>query len=234
METDVQTLFNEIRKYNSYPASIKRIAGEYALHAFFPGGRGLIDDADSVIAGKKIMVVAEQFHPNQGFLRELSPVRPRMKTTPFWDKVLHLLMDSDIDPLHCFFTNLVLGIRIPDKKPVKATSFVARMFNEHCKAVFRKELEMQKPKLILVLGMEAGLFLSTFHPKLRFWAKLRNFEKIDQLGLALMENIQMTDQVTTTLILIVNPSAPKSRVPVRKFMKYKGREAEIRMIKSVC
>jgi hypothetical protein len=238
MPSDLQILFSEISKFNNYPAGIERICGDIPGNIFFPGGPGIFNAGDGIISDKQIMVVGLQFSTNLNFNKPHGWQAQRLRITPPWHILLLLLITGGIDPEQCFFTNVILGTTLRPKSGIrkrkkrKSIANTKKYFMEHCRSVFRLELEIQQPKVILVLGIKAAKFLSYFHPKLNEWSVIRTIKEADHQYLSVMESVPLTENSATTLVLLVNPVGRYANIARRRFGKLSGNEAEVRMISS--
>jgi hypothetical protein len=238
MTSELDILFSEIRKFNDYPAGIERICGDVPGNIFFPGGPGIYNAENGMISNREIMIVGPQFNSNLNFNKLHGWQEHWLRITPPWHTLLLLLVNGGVDPERCFFTNVILGTKLwpesgtSNRKKKKSEGDVKKYFMEHCRSVFRLELEIQQPKVILVLGIKAAKFLSSFHPKLYEWSVIRTIKEADQQVLSVMESIPLTKNSAPTLVLLVNPVGRHAHITRRRFGEYRGNEAEVRMIVS--
>ena len=230
MQTELEHLFEEIRNNNFYPESMNRIAGEIKGVAFFPGGRGTFDNSES-ISDKPIMIVGQDFDSYKNFTRSLNSGCENIDKNPTWKNIRLLLKNCGIDPKDCFFTNAILGARNQPRNTGKSPAFSDDMFLEYCKDFFHKVLEIQKPKLILVLGIQVARYLSTFNEKLANWADIKTFRQVDENYLSVKKKVIISPNCETTLVLLVHPSFRKLNVKHRRFQQFIAESAEIEMIK---
>lgn len=233
MKTELQTLFNEINKFSRYPQGIERISGNMPGNIFFPGGPGIYNHEDGKISNRKIMVVGPMFDINLNFNKLHGARDQKIRISPGFSNLLLLLIKGGIDPLDCFFTNVIPGVRKPGVQKRKSSAFWKRYFMDYCRMLFRMELEIQRPKLMLVLGIKTAGFLSSFHPKLIEWSNLRTIKQADEQYYSVMENVPFTLNSSTTLVLLVHPVGRHANIGPRHFGKYRGDNAEVRMLSSV-
>ncbi len=131
-----------------------------------------------------------------------------------------------------FFTNAILGIRRKGNKSTgKSPAFKDSTFIKYCQRFLLKQIELQKPQIIIVLGKYVAEFLAPLNDKLKIWNKIENYEKLDNNKEQVIKDVRFTDAVTTNLVLIVHPSYRKVNVKWRKFLNFKGEPAEIEMIR---
>ena len=232
MSTDLQMLFDEINSFDYYPANVDPICGNRTGNIFFPGGTGLIKPGDSSISNKNIMIVSDQFNTTLDFNKFHGLKKQRVKITPAYLNLLEFMIKANIDAEKAFFTNTLLGIEIKTTGK-KSSTYINRYFVDYCKHVFRMELEIQKPKLVIVFGLKAAKFLSTFHPKLEAWSTIKSFKEVDEKKLSIMKNIPLVSGSTSTIALLVHPAVRQANIAGRKFGKFSGNKAEIEMMLSL-
>jgi len=232
MSKEIQILFDEIAKYNTYPDSMLRICGEIKGVAFFPGGKGTIDCSDD-LSDKKIMILGQDFDCEKNYKTSLDKGTEDIKKNPTWRNILKLLEESGIKGNQCFFTNAIMGIRKGNIGTGKSPAFRNKGFIEYCQRFFIKQIDVQKPRLIIVLGLATAEFLSSINEKLAPWGGIKNFQEVDENDLQVIQNVHFIDGLSTNLVLIVHPSFRNSNVHRRRFGKdFEGNEAEIEMIKT--
>ncbi|MCX6278631.1 MAG: hypothetical protein NT004_11095 [Bacteroidetes bacterium] len=229
MQTESEHLFEEIKKYDFYPESMTRIAGEINNVAFFPGGRGTFDNSE-YISDKPIMIVGQDFDSFKNFERSRNAGGENIDKNPTWKNIRELLKNCEINPSDCFFTNAILGARNQIRNTGKSPAFSDEKFLAYCKDFFLEVLEIQKPKLILVLGMQVARFFSTFE-SLSSWAEIKTFNQADERHLSVQKQVILSPNFETTLVLLVHPSFRKLTVKYRRFRHYIAEDAEIEMIK---
>jgi hypothetical protein len=233
MSAELQLLFGAIRQFDRYPSNIKRICGNEQGNIFFPGGKGIFDEETERISDKEIMITGYQFDRCLDYLQTPGIDQQISRTNTAWANLMLLLCKGGVDPGHCFFTNAVLGVQDQNGSANKPSPVTKRYFLEHCRSVFRMELEIQKPRMIIVLGLRAARFLSLLHPKLEGWATLGNFTEADRKMLAVMEKIPLTATSEPTLVLLVHPAGRQGNIRHRKYGSFTGDNAEIRLLSFV-
>ena len=233
MPTELESLFNEINKFEFYPSNIQRISGDISGNIFFPGGHGIFKKETGKISDKEIMVIGDQFTHNLDFNKAHGLKKDRMRISPGWSNFLLLCIKGNIDPEKCFFTNTLLGMVIPKYTGQKPSDYTKNYFTEYCRSILRKELEIQKPKLIIVLGLKAARFLSIFHPDMQEWANINSISKADQQGYSIIKNVPLTESSKSTLALIAHPVGRHVHIAGRKFGKFSGNKAEVEMLLSL-
>jgi hypothetical protein len=226
--TEIQQLFEMVRDSRKYPDSIVPIAGEIKKKAFFPGGSGIFDES-AKISNKKIMVLGQDFDTYQNFLESLNSEKENIETNKTWIVLLKLLESCKIDPHDCFFTNVIPGARINGSNKGKSPAFKEKDFLDFCNEVFLAQLNIQKPQVILILGLHVARFLADqtkWYPK----SKLKNFGEADRAGLSVVRDVKISDERRTTLILLVHPSLRSANLRHRKLNQQSGADPEPELI----
>lgn len=219
-----------------YPQTMKPINCTLTGLGFFPGGNGCYKK-NECISKKEIMVLGQDFGTAEYF-DGLNGSEDEVKSAT-WRNLLKFLHEVEISPEKCFYTNAIMGVRksmvINGKETAKMTgkspAFKDKRFIEQCRKLFLKQLELQKPKLILVLGKETATFLSSVSPDLAVWKKLGSFSDIDDKGIHTLR-AKFENGVQTNLVLLTHPSFRNSNVMRRKFGTFAGNEAEKAMVQA--
>ncbi len=228
--TDIQKLFDEMKTY-SYPETMIAINGEIPGQAFFPGGKGTFLNDDN-LSHREIMILGQDFDSEKNYKITVKAGREDIEKNPTWKNMLGFLKSLDISPNNCFFTNSILGIRRGESGTGKSPAFRSKAFIRDCQQFFLYQTEIQKPKIIFVLGKHVAEFLSDTSDDLKCWARVKNFASIDnsekQIVTATFQN-----GVTSKLILLTHPSFRPSNIHRRKYLDYAGNKAEMEMVKSI-
>jgi len=211
---------------------MQRIAGKIKGTAFFPGGRGTTDGSET-ISNKPIMVLGQDFDTVEKFNKDVEADEEDMEKNATWNNLRKLLKECDFKLNDCFFTNVILGARNNSKATGKSPAFKDKEFISYCRKFFLKQLETQKPKLILVLGKEVAMFLGQYGGKLEVWKKIINFQSVDEAGNQIIRDATFPNGITTNLVLLVHPSYRPVNVKRRRFNGLDGIDAEVEMIKTM-
>lgn len=212
--------------------------------AFFPGGSGLwLGRSSSSKTGsnkprmpkKKIMVLGSDFGSKDGYKKVQDNPYENLNSSSTWRNLLELLHSAGIKPKNCFFTNAYMGLRITGKRTGQSPGAADPEFVERCESFFLdKQIPIQKPRLILVLGTEVRRFITPLSSDLKPWKKWQSFEKLDAHGFSFIEevNFKNSAEQPTTVVALVHPSAQWT--PAFKNRYYRGangEKAELKMLK---
>jgi uracil-DNA glycosylase len=228
MTTELSFLFERINNFDSYPAGVRRICGDEPGNLFFPGGSGILNTERGMISSKKFMIAGYQFDTRLNYLKAHGLKKNRLKTSTAWANLLLLLVKGGIDPEHCFFTNAMLGALYEGEESNRSSAFARKVFREYCRSLFRMELEIQKPQVIVVLGLKAARSLSTLHPKLEGWKTLENYTIADQDNL--IENVPLTGSFASTFVLLTHPAGRRVNYISNEFDNFSLDNKRIRML----
>ena len=168
-----------------YPAGVVPVSAPIPGRAFFPGGYGLWDAA----AGRAlpdfptdgVMVLGHDFHSESGY-RESWAFGAERETMPTWRNLRALLEEVGIAPAQCFFTNLYMGLRegtatmgiFPGAADARSVT--------HCRRLLLKQLEVQRPKVVLTLGVHVPLAIGTLSRELEPWSQARGLKHLGAVG----------------------------------------------------
>ncbi len=210
--------------------------------AFFPGGSGLWLGRSSSsktasnkprMLKKKIMVLGNDFGSKDGYKKVQDNPYKNLDSSSTWRNLLELLHCAGIKPKNCFFTNAYMGLRNTGKSTGPFPGMVDPKFVERCQLFFLdKQLPMQKPRLIIVLGAEARKFIAQLSPNLTEWKECNTFTELDASNLGtLVKKVRFNGSKPATVVALVHPSRRKGNVWRRRYRGKKGEAAELKMLK---
>ena len=237
----IEYLFNEQKKlpYHRW-YGVKPVKEMITRTAFFPGGSGLWlgrsgswympSDRPDMPEGK-VMVLGNDFGQkwwHEKCLRE----NARDWKSKTWMYLRLLLQDAGIQPEDCFFTNAYMGLRSTGKSTGPSPGMVDPKFVEHCQLFFLgKQLPVQKPRLILVLGAEARKFIAQLSPDLAEWKECKTFTGLDDSVVGpVVKKVRFNGSKPVTVVALVHPSRRKGNVWRRRYRGKKGEAAELAML----
>ena len=157
--TEIDLLYTQLRKL-SYPDSMQKIGGELTRgRAFFPGGKGTLDNSDT-ISNKRIMILGQDQDNEVNFKKSVARGGENVETGKTWQNLRLFLKSVGIDENDCFFTNAIMGVRKNGKNTGKSPAFTDKGYIAQCRKFLIYQIETQKPKLIIVLGLRVAEILS--------------------------------------------------------------------------
>ncbi len=155
----------------SYPAHVLPIRERIAGTAFFPGGSGLYlesldpSEVESPVGG--VMILGHNFDSESGFRASLQR-KKEILSRGAWAGTLMRLNDVRIPLNQCFFTNAFMGLcEGNDNK--KYLGRECGRFREACASFLKAQIELQKPRLIVTLGLKVPPLLATIASGLEPW-----------------------------------------------------------------
>lgn len=226
--TDFQVLFEKALRIK-YPEEVMvQVEKPLPQQAFFPGGRGTIDNSES-ISNRTIMCLGQDWGTYDDFLKDQVNGGENIEKNPTWKNLRTFLKNAGIDENHCFYTNAIMGLRRDGSASGKSPAFKNPEFIKECQDFFLKQLEVQQPKLILVLGILVVKFLSTMSSDLDSWKHSNSFKILDKSGDA-VKKARFSNGVETNLVVLVHPSFRPLNVKLRTFKDFNGHKAELEMI----
>ena len=240
MDTELQLLVEKVKSYSWYPPEIRPLYGDSNDTLFFPAGPGMYSKEEGRLSEKAVMIIGDRYSPNLNVLKVHGVRQDHSRSTHAWNELLDLLIQAGIDPLDCFFTNYLLGIRsrIPNSAsriphPISRMSLPSSYFRDHCRDIFRLTLELQRPRLILVLGLKAASFLSRLHPQILVWQNIKTYNNVDDEYSSIIRDVPLVSTQVTTLVLLLHPVRRKTHISSRKNGNSSGNSAETRLLRTV-
>ncbi len=169
----IQHLFAKMNELiPSYPDEVVRIPARIEGTAFFPGGDGLYREggapaiSDLPLGG--VMILGHNFDSERGFRASVDRGSESL-TTGTWRNLLRLLEKTAIPVDRCFFTNAFMGLCKGDDNK----KFLGRGnsdFRAACLEFLRVQIAVQRPKLIIALGVKVPPMLAGLSDDLAPWA----------------------------------------------------------------
>jgi uracil-DNA glycosylase len=195
--------------------------------AFFPGGTGVLANADN--AGRTLpkggaMVVGHNFGTVKDYETAILRGHEHLDSMT-WRILLPFLRACRIEPLACFFTNALLGLLVDGSSTGSRPGHRDPRFRIDCARVLQASIALQRPSLILVCGLPAAKFLGEMTPDLAPWSSIRSFADLDEGG-----PVRRFGGVPT--VAITHPSYRPVNVRHRRFAGLIGHEAELAMVRS--
>ncbi len=219
-----------------YPVGVLAVPKPIRGTAFFPGGYGLWNPnpteqlPEFPIGG--VMVLGHDFHSEVGYLKSLcrgfeDPMQPT------WRNLRALLNDAEINLSCCFFTNAYMGLRAGPNAVGMFPGEADPEFVTHCRTFLVRQIEVQRPSLIVTLGMHVPAILAPLSPVLGSWVGVRRITHLDAVG-PLQTNvcISAVPGFKTTVVALVHPSMRHASVRHREYDGYFGAEAEMMMLRA--
>jgi hypothetical protein len=190
------TKMNELVPPSLYPAHVLPIPGRIDGTAFFPGGSGLhlenrdLNSIEFPFGG--VMILGHNFDSEPGFKKSYDVGKEQLGRGT-WGPLLKLLGAVAIPPEQCFFTNAFMGLcEGSDNKSYQGRRDPA--FRAACLSFLKFQIEIQRPRFILALGLHVPPLLACASPDLTAWkgkAKARSCDPklfLKDLDAALMFN----------------------------------------------
>ena len=212
-----------------YPSTISKMRGFLRGTAFFPGGQGLyIRDINNPpsFPVNGIMVLGQDFDNAKGFQDTIQNGDYDELNSKTWRNMLSIFTPSGINPSDCFFTNAIMGVRNTESNVGESPAFSAPVFLEQCRSFFLYQLNVQKPKLVIVLGTKVIQFLTPLSQRFNEWSPygLKNFGARQNW---ILDNVSFESipDYSTRFVFLIHPSMLMSNVRHIKFDDLKGIEA---------
>ncbi len=199
---------------------------------FFPYAWGSVDPG-TPLSAMPVMVLGQDQDRVSGLA--LSIKKGSERYTPTWRNMEALFGEAGIPLEACFFTNFVMGVRQDSKRNTGPSPGLAHAdFMQGCAALFLEQLQAQRPKLIITLGMIPFQLLSLVSRDLRFrTVAIADFAHLDERGTTSFDTLFDTpDHYATTVVPICHPCYPQNGAK-RKFTQVAGPMNEAALLREV-
>lgn len=176
-------LFEESKQLNYDHSNGMVKVEEMRGPGFFPGCTGTLDSRTD-ISDLPVMVLGQDFDTESNHKR-IDKTKGEIETNTTWRNLRKLLKELAIDETECFFTNAYMGLR-PENEKTKtkntgtspAAKKGAETFTKDCYEFFKKQLEVGRPKVVLVLGKETAKFVSKVFPdQCSKWSNIQTLKR---------------------------------------------------------
>lgn len=217
-----------------YPEGVLPVPEPIPGRAFFPGGYGQwMEDGEAKLAdfpAGGIMILGHDFHSVTGYEKSRClGYEPLTQKT--WGN-LRKLLDAAGLPLHrCFFTNLYMGLRVGSATGVFPGAG-DEAFVRHCKSFLLHQIAVQRPTLLLTLGIHVPVAIGGLSPELKPWAEGRGLKHLDTVGpVRTGVSFLGVEGFATTTVALIHPSLRHASLRHRRFEGAIGAEAELAMLR---
>ena len=226
-------LWRVLAKVRTYPKGVKPVPEQIQGTSFFPGGIGLWRESLTEVPQFPVggvMVLGQDFDSVAGY--EKSRRRgAESPNYPTWRNLLLLLDKAQIAQERCFFTNIYMGLREGTINTGPFPGSKDPEFRERCRDFFIRQLEAQRPCLILALGAYVPPFLATLSDELSGWTKWPGFRKLDEKDCAIIPAALFPKaKHKCALVALTHPSFSLN-ARHRRWQSFQGYWAEVQMVK---
>ena len=154
-----------------HPAQVVQISGLILGTAFFPGGYGLYLEERDRNAVKfpfgGVMILGHNFDSETGFTQSLKRGKENLNKGT-WGSLRRLLKGAGVPDDECFFTNAFMGLcEGDDNKKYKGRGNPD--FRAGCLKFLKAQIRIQRPRLILTLGLKVPPLLAAASTDLSEW-----------------------------------------------------------------
>lgn len=235
MKHPAEHLWSRHHPPGGYPAGVLPVPVPIPGVAFFPGGFGLwrpdLNQPLPAFPVGEVMVLGHDFHSEAGYRASVRRTR-ESETQPTWRVLLKLLEQTDIQPSQCFFTNIYMGLRAGHETTGPFIGARDESFVAHCVAFLGEQIALQRPSVILTLGVNVPAIIARIAPKLTDWSAGRGLKYLDRVGpVRLGVQIGTRDPVTASVVALTHPSMRHACIRHRSFRGKTGDSAERLMLR---
>jgi len=195
---------------NVYPHDVVvPITPKLRGRSFFPGGCGLFGGVAQRLADRPIMLVGQDFG-TLDYWNGLNTDDESWQGT--WTSLRKMLLEVEVDPRNCFFTNVLLGVR--RSGPIDGPSPALRCpdYVSACSEYVKEQVGIVQPSVVVALGKVPTILLarcfgltSSLSAPTEDDSKNATFEQIDNQGLQFRESVSLSSSRTFAFASSVHP-----------------------------
>jgi len=230
-----EALWLEHAPPDGYPPGVLPVSEAIVGTAFFPGGYGLWNPParrplpDFPTGG--VMVLGHDFHSETGYRASLARGY-ESPNQPTWRHLTSLLKQAGIAPEECFFTNVYMGLRAGALTTGPFPGGRDADFVRHCSRFLLRQLEVQRPGLVLTLGVTAPNVLAPLSPELTPWMGNRGLKYLDSVGpVRPGVTFPPLPGIRATVVALTHPCLRPACVRHRRYQDLAGADAELQMLR---
>jgi hypothetical protein len=214
-----------------YPPGMLPIPEPIPGRAFFPGGYGLCAPNAPFPFGK-VMIVGQDFDTRVSYEESFDDGEESETGNVTWRNLLAVLDEAQINPADCFYTNYFLGMRKEGKSTGKSPGQKCPAFVAHCGQILLEQVKVQRPRLVLIMGIEVPRFLARMSPELTGWRNAENNDAINATGpLQHAVTFDGIAEFSTTVAVLTHPCHRHLNVRLRSYQGLCGHEAEMALLR---
>ena len=238
MTHPVETLWAEHAPASGYPPGVVAIPAPIPGLAFFPGGHGLWGCVEGnplpPFPLEGVMILGHNFDSEEGYRKSLEQGCENTKLQT-WRNLLKVLAEVGIAPERGFFTNLYMGLIAGSGSTGKFPGAGDPTFVAHCKQFLVRQLQTQRPSLLVTLGIEVPPVVGQLSPQLAPWATGRGLQHLDGVGpVQAKVTFSGIGNYSTTAVALTHPCQRNANVGHRRYLGAVGHQAEVRMLHDAC
>jgi len=177
------------------------------------------------------MILGHDFHSESGYRASLAR-GAESATQPTWRNLVGLLSEAKIPLTNCFFTNAFMGLRAGDATTGRFPGASDSEFVAHCRRFLVRQLEVQRPSLVLTLGIHAPGVLAPLSPELVSWGAGTGLKHLDAAGpVRKAVTFSGVPGLCTVAVALTHPSLRHASVRHRRYRTETGARAELLMLR---
>ena len=211
MNAVVEELVARMPPDSAYPAGVVlRIEPKLRGRSFFPGGCGLYDGVAQPVPERPVMLVGQDFATAEWWASLKGDDEPEDGT---WCGLKRMLDEAGVDPRRCFFTNVLLGVRVSDSLIGPSPGLSCDAYIAASLAVWAEQVRILRPCVVVAMGKiptmllahELGLASSLSPPSAKD-SRNPGWKKIDRAVELFTPSVQVKGAPAFAFATSVHPS----------------------------
>ena len=148
--------------------------------------------------------------------------------------MLPFFQQAGIRTSDCFFTNFFVGLRTGKSSVGVFPGAKDPVYVMTCQRLLAKQIDRQRPRLVLVLGAYVPKLIASMSDDLKPWERFDSFKAIDQQSLASFRNVNLRDSDHEfSVASLVHPCYRQRNVRNRRWKNFEGDAAEVNLVKEL-
>jgi hypothetical protein len=226
-------LFERIRQFGDFPKGVAAVPHQLSGTSFFPAGVGLYCPTPELPAFPTggVMALGHNWGTPTDFQNCVQAGAEPM-SNPTWSNFLAFLDRAGINRQSVFYTNFYMGLM---EGTTSLGPFPGRNdpdFVRRCEEFLVEQVEVQKPRLMLVLGGHLPRPLARVSKALQDWRSFTSFAALDAKNLGGLREVALRGSTHRfNVVLLIHPCLRGPNVRHRKWNGFIGDAAEVALTK---
>lgn len=230
-------LFELVQQIDAFPNGVTSIPKQLQGSSFFTAGVGLLVDKCSTQLPKfpvgGIMILAHDWGTVRDFELYEKEDEERL-TNPTWRNMLPFFERVGIRTRDCFFTNFFVGLRTDKSSVGVFPGAKDPVYVMTCQRLLAKQIDRQRPRLVLVLGAYVPKLIASMSDDLKPWERFDSFKAIDRQSLASFRNVNLRgSDHEFSVASLVHPCYRQRNARNRRWKNFEGDAAEVNLVKEL-
>ncbi len=227
------SLWSEHSTLGPYPDGCFQVPEAIPHTAFFPGGYGLWHPKEGSRLPEwprgGVMVLDHDFHSEDGY-RDSLALGMEPTSQPTWRSLSRMLEEAGISATSCFFTNFYMGLRRGSGTTGRYPGPRSEAFVRLCREFLVRQLDAQRPRLVLTLGAWVPSLAAELGGGLEVWRGAKTLKEIDAHA-PIPRDVRLHAGSPCVVAALSHPSFCPRSASTRAYIGLRGPDAHSQLLR---